>query len=179
MREIKFRGKRKDNGEWIVGYYGYKELPDEHFIIAPTFDSQGSLNRPQYFTDYLVDPETVGQYTGLKDQNGKEIYEGDIQEGGRFDKEIKIVRYDTRQSRFKAVPLSLFKANAGNGGWTGYDVRDYAVIGNIYENPELLEVPHEPARAIMPPGTKRTELLDKLIETMSQRGKEARGEEYE
>lgn len=135
MREIKFRGKPVDNeyGEWVFGYFSLNSMSlggTAPFI----FDGE---------YEYKVDPETVGQYTGLKDRNGKEIFEGDIQEGGRFDKEIKIVRYDTRQARFKAVPLSLFKANAGNGGWTGYDVRDYAVIGNIYENPELLEVPHE------------------------------------
>lgn len=64
LSEIKFRGVRIDNGETIEGYYGYKELSDEHFIIVPTFDAHSEKN-PQYFTDHLVRPETVERYTGL------------------------------------------------------------------------------------------------------------------
>ena len=83
----------------------------------------------------------VMQYTGLKDRNGKEIYEGDIfPPGERTLGEITIVSYDSKQARYKAVPLSLYKANAGNGGWTGFDVNSYSeVIGSVYDNPDLLE----------------------------------------
>lgn len=77
MRERKFWGKSKDNGEWIVGYYAYKDLTDEHFIIVPTFDLH-STNRPQYFTDHLVEGDTVFEFTGMRDIKGKDIYEGDI-----------------------------------------------------------------------------------------------------
>lgn len=64
MREIKFRGKRKDNEEWIYGYYLVNQF-DEHVIA----NSKGV---------WMVYPETVSQFTGLKDKNGKEIYEGDV-----------------------------------------------------------------------------------------------------
>lgn len=64
MREIKFRGKRLDNGKWVYGY-----LADENYINdINTFD----------LSSIEVDSDTVGQYTGLNDANGKEIYEGDI-----------------------------------------------------------------------------------------------------
>ncbi|WDM22630.1 YopX family protein [Paenibacillus polymyxa] len=78
------------------------------------------------------------QYTGLKDRNGKEIYEGDVipPDYALKQNEVAIICYDSNQARFKAVPLSLYKANAGNGGWTGFEVtRHCSIIGNIYETP--------------------------------------------
>jgi len=75
------------------------------------------------------------QPLGREDRFGYPIFEGDIQEN---ETEVRIICYDTKQSRFKAVPVSLYKANAGNGGWTGYDVTDDEIIGNIYNNPEWL-----------------------------------------
>lgn len=68
MREIKFRGKRLDNGEWIEG--DLLRMLDHWFIFPDP--------APEGIDKYAVDPATVGQYTGLKDKNGKEIYEGDV-----------------------------------------------------------------------------------------------------
>lgn len=134
MRGIKFRGKLKETfgdnagnivipkGKWIYG--GIVFDTDRVWIDVP------------YRGNLIVDKETVGQYTGLKDKNGNEIYEGDILSNGY---EKSIVVWVKEQAGFM---LKLTNKEYEKEKWTNpmIDLRkDDEVIGNIYENPELLE----------------------------------------
>lgn len=135
MREIICRGKRADNGEWVEGYYGCKgkncEGYEEHCIMVSTLTNlEVSCVYPFYFTDYPVIPETVGQYTGLKDENGKKIFEGDIVSTGTAVHKIRFVNGAFVCShRCSGFPMY---------GMVGTDL-EYEVIGNIHDNPELLK----------------------------------------
>lgn len=114
MREILFRGKRIDNGEWAES-------------ICPS-----GLMVSGHLT-YDFDPKTVGQYTGLKDKNGKRIFEGDIVDILTENEEIGVVEYEDGGFLVSADGFCVdFHANI-NG-------TDLDVIGNIHDNPELLEV---------------------------------------
>lgn len=138
MRDIKFRGKRLNNGEWVYG--NLINHPDGHKSICnnPTRYGYGTV---EGFLN-LVDHETVGQYTGLKDKNDKEICEGDIlickqYIGGNF------VDYAIEKG-YVDFTYGAFGLHRKQGYYRPFKdwLEDYEleVIGNIHNNPELLEV---------------------------------------
>lgn len=138
MREILFRGKRCDNGEWVQGFY---VRADHHWHkngIHKDWIALGASANGGWFAlhnKYAVKAETVGQFTGLTDKNGKKIFEGDIVQGkDRLEKHLEVFGYiDHKNGSF--VITGDFMTHYR---WLDYEVE---VIGNIHDNPELLENP--------------------------------------
>ena len=134
MREIKFRGKRVDNGEWVYGAFvpDALETPDNDLV---TWGFIRRYNRDIGKMETIeVSRESVGQYTGLCDKNGKEIYEGDVV---RID-DLGIGIVDYEEGRF------AMRRREERFCWPVYCRIDHSpfvpeVIGNIYDNPELLD----------------------------------------
>ena len=128
-----YRAKRTDNGEWVKGYYTYypngftSEDKMEH-AIRDTFTSVDSHKL------YFVDPSTICQCTGLKDKNGKLIWENDIVAGWFDDKRI------TGYIMYGSNAIFFINRNGLYGIHLDNSQDWLEVIGNIFDNPELLEV---------------------------------------
>lgn len=124
-RQILFRGKRKDNGGWVCGYLYRLSERLNPFIMFVNSNAES----------YEVNPETVGQFTGLTDKNGNKIFEGDI------------VKVTTGIEGYKSTYCSTiqevkYNAESGTAVFLPFDNSDMVevkVIGNIYDNKELLK----------------------------------------
>ena len=136
MRKIKFRGFTTDciDNEWIYGDLIHHDI-DETYII-PQNDRYLEITCDiTDDDDNRVDETTVGQFTGFEDKNGKEIYEGDIL---RFEKgDIMYVEWDDEYKGFILVDPTGDEGSASIGNWY---VERTEVIGNIFENEELLTI---------------------------------------
>ena len=125
MREIKFRGFNRKNEKWLYGYYFMNR--GKHFIVT-----DGTADPFSTHEDYIIDPDTVGQYTGLTDSDGTEIYEGDIFQvkayEPRFEVYFKNGVFEYRQIGSSNRPFPLRRIYF-----------DSFILGNIHDNPELLE----------------------------------------
>lgn len=146
MREIKFRGKRVDNGEWAYGYLLEKWAGNnkpQRFAIDPciSFYEDGWTSWPDDVVDVI--PESVGQFTGLYGENGKEIFEGDIVKiEGNYKPGIYTVIWDSYRVAWWLKNIKKREREYDddycqllNNTW-----QDREVIGNTYENPYFLEV---------------------------------------
>lgn len=156
MREIKFRGKSIKSGKWYYGHFSEDNIRGQHKKVSVIIENSWSVEGyggKDYFIEndkidsVVVDPETVGQYTGLKDNNGREIYEGDIIErsyknmltgkmiheiySAVFDEGIFMAKYE-KSSPFGDTLLKFLVGNIN-------EIISVKVIGNIYENQDLLE----------------------------------------
>lgn len=143
MRQIKFRGKRKDTGEWVYGdllhidggcliYFGSQTETE-----TPYIENSSPIAVELFKTEIaVVEPESVGQFTGLLDKNGKEIYEGDIIKGELMA--WHTIRYNEENAAFVA---SFFDSPNNCCTVTQSWINEFnkTVIGNIHDNSELLK----------------------------------------
>lgn len=131
MRELLFRGKRRDNGKWYFGSYLFLHVPDSDWTgrhRGPAKDVYFIVNQEDI--NEAVNPETVGQSTGLTDCNDKTIFEGDI-----------VLDTATGEKYEILYNYGGFVMADNNRFFHGLSLRlgdDYEIIGNIHDNPELL-----------------------------------------
>lgn len=137
-REILFKAKREDNGEWVEGQYAYINNP----LTENGQQIRHLICNGTNIFNYEINPDTLCQYTGFTDKNGKKIFEGDIVRDGENYGEVKFGLYESdwqidkyNQGFFVTFPKEyLFRRELGF--WRNKIV----VVGNIFDNANLLEV---------------------------------------
>lgn len=132
MREILFKAKRIDNGEWIEGYYQkrYDLLGNEEHLIFHA-DSYTVWEYAE------IDPETLCEFTGRCDKNGKRIWENDVLMAHLDDSYPEDVTYETIE--WGVTGWVTHEANSADRQYLDeFDTEQFEVVGNIFDNPELL-----------------------------------------
>lgn len=131
MIDIRFQGKRLENGEWVRG--DLRQVEGHAFILDYDIGDDGVSQMSRIFDiAYSIDPSTIGQYSGRKDASKQEVYDGHIIQM-HDDGTICAVAYDQDQMCWTAVD------SEGNEIWLSeYADDDFSIIGNIHDNPELL-----------------------------------------
>ena len=139
MREILFKGKRIDNGEWVEGFLFHCLNNGEELCIGnePLSAYDYSEIIGEYRTWFPIDENTICQYTGLTDKNGNKIWENDIVKGlfyhGLEVKAVVSFKYGAFGLKWNRGDVEEFSA------FTSICNVEYEIIGNIFDNPELLE----------------------------------------
>lgn len=142
MREILFRGKRIANGKRVSGYYVVRKRPyfkdkgaDFEHIICDNLVID-DFNDKQFVDTipitYSVDPETIGQYTGVTDTNGNKIFEGDVV-WDSYDEDYGKVEWDNDTAKF-IITFSTFTVD-----FDSVYGKELEIVGNVFDTPEFLE----------------------------------------
>lgn len=135
MRENLFKAKKWDNGEWIEGYFVKIKDVTEHNLILT-----GELFKGAYtdFIGYEVDPETLCQFTGLYDKNGNKIWENDILMAHLDESYPEDTTYETIE--WGVAGWVTHEANSVDRQYLDeFDLEHFEVVGNIFDNKELLQ----------------------------------------
>ncbi len=135
MREILFKAKRKDNGKWVEGYY-LNIVKINHFICTGKIKLDGALKGITAPEMYAIASDTLCQYTGLTDKNGKKIWENDICD--TFENDSKEMLRNV--VKFEDGCFKVFKKHYLSMHLDCYEESDLKVVGNIFDNADLLEV---------------------------------------
>lgn len=142
MREILFRGRKTDDEKWVYGFYVHLYCIGKDMESHRIYKHFAATDCGDFYPDwYEVDAATVGQYTGLLDKNGKRIFEGDICRNTKTG-EIVSVKWHGTMAGF-VWNKRKEDSNLSDFGELFRVYDKYEVIGNIHDNPELLEADHE------------------------------------